>query len=127
MTINNVFGATDKSAKILKRAKTDAGCYELEKNHSTVAAVSRLGSKTEVIPEDAVDGETGTDQVAAVCGTFRSDYTRSVKCQNCEAQHPAKQCPAFGKTCFLVVESKIILQKFVGNKNMHRLILCWPH
>ena len=34
-----------ESAEILKRAKNDAGCYELEKNQSTVAAVIRLDSK----------------------------------------------------------------------------------
>merc|ERR1712074_195814 len=64
------------------------------------AVVSEIGSKGEVIPEGDVDGGTSIDQVAAVSGTFRSDYTRSVKCQNCGTQHPAKQCPAFGKTCF---------------------------
>ena len=31
-----------ESAEICKRAKTNAGFYELEKNQSTVAAVSRL-------------------------------------------------------------------------------------
>ena len=31
---------------------------------------------------------------------LRQAYTRSVRCQGCGAQHPAKQCPAFGKTCF---------------------------
>merc|ERR1712074_458831 len=64
------------------------------------AVVSEIGSKGEVIPEGDVDGGTSIDQVAAVSKTFRSDYTRIVKCQNCGTQHPAKQCPAFGKTCF---------------------------
>ena len=31
-----------ESAEILKRAKTDANCYESEKNQSTVAEISRL-------------------------------------------------------------------------------------
>ena len=69
-------------AEILKRAKTDASCYELEENQSTVAAVSRLESKREAISEDAVDGGTSIDQVAAVSKTFKSNYTRIVKCQN---------------------------------------------
>ena len=68
-------------AEILKRAKTDAGCYELEENQSTVAAVSRLESKSKVIPKEAEDGGTGIDQVAAVSKTFKSDYTRVVRCQ----------------------------------------------
>ena len=89
-----------ESAEILKRAKTDAGCYELEKNHSTVAVLSRLDSKSEVSPEDAVDGGISIDQVAAVSKTFKSNYTRKVECQNCGTQHPAKQCPALGETCF---------------------------
>ena len=89
-----------ESAEILKRAKTDAGCYDVEKNQSTIAVVSKLDSKGEVIPEGDVDGGTSIDQVAAVSKTFRSDYTRIVKCQNCGTQHPAKQCPALGKTCF---------------------------
>ena len=63
------------------------GCYELEKNQSTVAAVSRLDSKSEVIPEDAVDGGTSIDQVTAVSKTFKSNYTRIVKCQNCRTQN----------------------------------------
>ena len=53
-----------------------------------------------MIPEGDVDGGTSIDQVAAVSKTFRSDYTRIVKCQNCGTQHPAKQCPALGRTCF---------------------------
>ena len=89
-----------ESAEILKRAKTDAGCYDVEKNQSTIAVVSKLDSKGEVIPEDAVDGGTGIDQVAAVSGAFKSNYTRIVKCQNCGSQHTEKQCPALGKTCF---------------------------
>ena len=32
--------------------------------------------------------------------TFKSNYTRTVKCHNIGFQHPAKQCPALGKTCF---------------------------
>ena len=101
-----------ESAEILKRAKTDAGCYEGEKYQSTVAAVNRLDSKSAVTavnrsdsrdeesPEEAVDGRTSIDQVAAVSKTFKSNYTRTVKCHNCGFQHPAKQCPALGKTCF---------------------------
>ena len=107
----NVEGALE-SAEILKRAKTDAGCYEGEKYQSTVAAVNRLDSKSAVTavnrsdsrseesPEEAVDGRTSIDQVAAVSKTFKSNYTRIVKCHNCGIQHPAKQCPALGKTCF---------------------------
>ena len=89
-----------ESAEILKRAKNDAGCYELEKNQSTVAAVSGLDSKSEVIPKDAVDGGISIYPVAALSKTFKSNYTGIVKCQNCGIQHPAKQCPALGTTCF---------------------------
>ena len=74
----NLEGALE-SAEILKRAKTDAGCYKGEKNQSTVAAVNRLDSKSEVSPEDAVDGGTSIDQVAEVSRTFKSNYTRIVK------------------------------------------------
>ena len=83
-----------KSAEILKRAKTDAGCYGLEKNQSTVVVVCRLDSKSEVIPEDAADGGTSIDQVAVMSKTFKSNYTRIVKCQNCGTQYLEKQCPA---------------------------------
>ena len=74
--------------------KTDANCYESGKNQSTLAAVCRLDSKSDLIPEDAVNSGTSIDQVAAVSKTFKSNYTKIVKCQNCGIQHPAKQCPA---------------------------------
>ena len=57
-------------------------------------------TKSKVSPEDAVDGGTSIDQVAAVSKMFKSNYTRIVKCQNCGTQHPAKQCQALGKKCF---------------------------
>ena len=37
-----------KSAEILKRAKTDAGCYEGEKYQSTVTAVNKLNVRNAV-------------------------------------------------------------------------------
>ena len=101
-----------KSAEILKRAKTDAGCYEEEKYQSTVAAVNKLNfrnavaavdkssSRDEESPEEGLDGKACFDQVAAVSKSFKSNYSRTEKCHNCGFQHPAKQCPAVGKTCF---------------------------
>ena len=41
-----------ESAEILKRAKTDAGCYEGEKYQSTVAAVNKLDFKSAVAAVD---------------------------------------------------------------------------
>ena len=38
--------------------------------------------------------------MAAVSRSFKSNYSRTEKCHNCGFQHPAKQCPAVGKTCF---------------------------
>ena len=101
-----------KSAEILKRAKTDAGCYEEEKYQSTVAAVNKLNfrnavaavdkssSRDEESPEEGLDRKACFDQVAAVSRSFKSNYSRAEKCHNCGFQHPAKQCPAVGKTCF---------------------------
>ena len=124
-----------ESAEILKRAKTDAGCYEGEKYQSTVAAVNKLDFKSAVAavdrsysrdeesPEEGVDGKACFDQVAAVS---KSNYSRTVKCHNCGFQHPAKQCPAVGKPVS-VVGDETILQISVRNQGNHRSIHCWPH
>ena len=84
-----------KLAEILKRAKTDAGCYEEEKYQSTVAAVNKLNfrnavaavdkssSRDEESPEEGLDGKACFDQVAAVSKSFKSNYSRAEKCHNC--------------------------------------------
>ena len=65
-----------------------------------VAAADRSYSRDEESPEEGVDGKVCFDQVAAVSKSFKSNYSRTVKCHNCGFQHPAKPCPAKGKTCF---------------------------
>ena len=67
---------------------------------SAVAAVDRSYSRDDEIPEEGLDGKACFDQVAAVSKSFKSNYSRTVKCHNCGFQHPAKQCPAMGKTSF---------------------------
>lgn len=75
-----------------------------------------------MIPEDAVNSGTSIDQVAAVSRTFKSNYTKIVKCQNCGIQHQVKECPALGKTCFSCRKTKE--NKFALD-NIKNAILLW--
>ena len=67
---------------------------------SAVTPVNSSDSRDDESPKRGVDGKSSIYQVAAVSKTFKSNYTRIVKCQNCGTQHPAKQRTALGKTCF---------------------------
>ena len=42
-------------AEILKRAKTDANCYETEKRQATVSVVTTTKSKCDLDPESTED------------------------------------------------------------------------
>ena len=95
----NLEGALE-AAEILKRAKTDAGCYETEKNQATVAVANKIESKCDLDPETTVDNGAHVDHIAAVSRTSKANNTKLVKCQNCGIQHPVRKCPAFGKACF---------------------------
>ena len=87
-------------AELLKGAKTDAGCYESEKNLTTVAVIDKIESKYDLVPEDAVNSVADIDQIAAMSRTSRTNNTKLVKCQNCGIQHPVQKCSAFGKAYF---------------------------
>ena len=89
-----------EAAEILKRAKTDANCYETEKHQATVAVVNTTKSKCDLDPESTEDNGALVDHIAAVSKTFKASNTKLVKCQNCGVQHPVRKCPAFGKACF---------------------------
>ena len=54
---------------------------------SAVAAVDRSYSRDEESPEEGLDGKTCFDQVAAVSKSFKSNYSRTVKCHNCGFQN----------------------------------------
>ena len=89
-----------EAAEILKRAKTDANCYETEKHPATVAVANTIKSKCDLDPETTEDNGALVDHIAAVSKTFKANNTKLVKCQNCGVRHPVSQCPAFGKACF---------------------------
>ena len=86
-----------EAAEILKRAKTDANCYETEKNQVTVSVVNMIKLECDLDPESTEDNGALVDHIAAVSKTFRANNTKLVKCQNCGVQPPVRKCPAFGK------------------------------
>lgn len=57
-------------AEISKRVKTYANCYESEKDRTTVAAINKIDSKYDLVPEAAVNNGVNIDQIAAVSRTF---------------------------------------------------------
>ena len=50
-----------EAAEILKRAKTDAHCYEIEKHQATVAVANTIKSKCDLDPETTVDNGAHVD------------------------------------------------------------------
>ena len=95
----NLEGAL-QAAEILKHAKTDANCYEIEKNQATVAVANKIESKCDLDPETTVDNGAHVDYIATVSKTSKANNTKLVKCQICGIQHPVSKCPVFGKACF---------------------------
>ena len=88
------------AAEILLRAKSDAGCYETEKDQATVAVANKIESKCDLNPETTVYNGANVDHIAAVSRTSKTYNTKLVKCQNCGIQRPVRKFPAFRKTCF---------------------------
>ena len=70
-----------EAAEILKRAKTDANCYETEKHQATVAVANTTKSKCDLDPESTEDNGALVDHIAAVSKTFKARNTKLVKCQ----------------------------------------------
>ena len=95
----NLEGALE-AATILKRTKTDANCYETEKNQASVAMANTIELKCDLDPETTVDNGSHVDHIAAVFRTSKANNIKLVKCQNCGLQHPMRKCLAFGKACF---------------------------